>query len=91
MKADRALVKLFGIQHPMHRFLRIDRAGVRGIHLNNVRRCELADAFFDFLRNHAVVLDLQPSDGYGHPTILVTVVVDGAELPDVPANRHQFI
>jgi hypothetical protein len=37
---------------------------------------------------NAEILDLQPADGRGHPTILIAMVVNSAGLPDFPTNGH---
>ena len=39
---------------------------------------------------HAKILHAQTSDGRNHPAILVAMVVNAADLADIPTDRHHF-
>src|SRR6202034_931579 len=38
----------------------------------------------------AKILHAQTSDGRNHPAILVAMIVNAADLADIPTNRHHF-
>src|SRR5690348_15097643 len=75
----------------MHRLPRIDRHRIRHIHFQRVSRLDLAGASVDILLQHAIVLHHQRANWCRHPAILITMIVNGAGLPNLPADRHQFI
>jgi len=91
VEADGTLVKFARIEHTMHRFERIDGAGMRCVHLDSVSGPDRALAKGKILMNNVKILDQQTADGDSHPTILVFVVVHGAGLADLPADRDQLI
>lgn len=86
VQADRALVEFAGIQHTMNGFLGIDGAGLGDIHLNDLGQLQFAAAGGDVLVYDMEILYLQTADGYGHPTILIAMIVDGTGLPDLPTD-----
>jgi len=38
----------------------------------------------------AEILHFEPADGRGHPAILIAMIVDAAELADLPTDGHTF-
>ena len=74
----------------MDRFERIDVGGMRGVHLVDIRGNDAAGAVGGVTVVTPEILDLQATDGGGHPAILVAVIVDAAGLADFPADGHAF-
>ena len=75
VQADRPLIEFAGIENAVDGLERIHGTGLSWIHFHRVGGGELAGALFQTLRNDAVILDQQFSDGDCHPAILVAMVV----------------
>ncbi len=89
--ADGALIVFGKIQDLVDGFERIDVGGVRRVHLINVGSDEIAcSAMFSIGVTilDTEVLHFEAADRRGHPTILVAMIVDAAELADFPADSH---
>ncbi len=91
--ADGALIVFGKIQDLVDGFERIDVGRMRRVHLINVGSDEIAcSAVFSI--GMAIldtkVLHFEATDWRGHPTILVAMIVDAAELADFPADGHAF-
>ena len=91
VQAHRPLIELSGVEHAVHRIGRIHSARLRHIHLHRVERLEPATPASEILVNQMKVLHQQPPDGNSHPAILITMVVHGTRLSNLPADRHQFV
>ena len=90
MEADGALVPLARIKNGVDRLARIDGTGIGRIDFDDVGGHDLAGVLSEVLGDDTVILDHQLADGGGHPTVLIAMIVDGADLADVPADGHQF-
>lgn len=93
MNADGTLVEFGEVQDLVDGLERIDVGGMRGIHFVNVGGDETArSAMFSIGLTilDPEVLHFKTADWGGHPTILVTMIVDAAELSDFPADGHAF-
>jgi len=88
VQTDCPLIEFAGIENAVDGLQRIHGAGLSWIHLNRVGGLELAGPLFQALRNDAIILDQQFSDGDRHPAILVAMIVYGAGLADFPANCY---
>jgi hypothetical protein len=89
--ADSALIEFGKIQNLVNWFERIDISGMRRVHFVNVGSGEITcSAVFSI--GMAVldtkVLHFEAADRCGHPTILVAMIVDAAELAYFPADGH---
>jgi hypothetical protein len=91
VQTNGALIECAGIEDAVNGFEWIDGAGVRGVHLHDFGGPDDGLAESDVLPYDMKVFDQQPTDGYGHPAILVAMIVHGTGLADFPANGHQFI
>ena len=91
VQADRSLIEFAWVVDAMHGFLRIDGAGMSGVHLHGVSGFEITRSGLELLRNHTIVFDQQPADGNGHPAILVAVVMHRASLSDLPTHGNQLV
>lgn len=91
MEADRSLIKFAGIENAVDGLERINGTGLNRIHFHRVCGRKLAGALFQALRDNAIILDQQFSDGDCHPAILVAMVVYGTGLADFPADCYQFV
>jgi hypothetical protein len=83
-----ALLEFRQIQDLMDGLERIYVDGMDGVHLVDFGGNDFAGAagrifFFD-----AKILDFQAADRRGHPTVLITVIVDAAMLAHFPADGH---
>jgi hypothetical protein len=76
VQAYRPLVELARVHDPVHGLDRVDCARMAGIHLDSIRRRQLAFAFFDILKHDFVVLNEEAPDRHGHPAVLVAMIVD---------------
>jgi len=90
METNGTLVPFAWIEDGMHRFAGIDGAGLGCVHLNQVGRFNFATVRVEVLRDNAIILDLEAANRGRHPTVLVAVVVDGADLAHLPADGHEF-
>jgi len=88
--ADGALVEFGEIENLVDGFERIDIGGMGGVHFVDVGGDDATRAVGGVALIDAEILDLQPADGGGHPTVLVAMIVDAAELADFPADGHAF-
>jgi hypothetical protein len=88
--ADGALVEFGEIENLVDGFERIDIGRMGGVHLVDVGGDDATRAVGGVALVDAEILDLQPADGGGHPTVLVAMIVDAAELADFPADGHAF-
>ena len=91
--ADGTLVVFGEIQDLVDGFERIDVGRVRRVHLINVSCDEIACSAVLSIGMAILdtkVLHFQAADRSGHPTILVAMIVDAAELADFPADGHTF-
>jgi hypothetical protein len=61
---------------------------MRGIHIVNVRRQNVAGTQRGIALIHAKILYPQSANRRGHPAILIAMIVHSASLPDFPANGH---
>src|SRR5579859_1475104 len=61
------------------------------VHLNYVAGSEITGAILQVLGKHFVVLHQKPANRYGHPAILLFMVVDRTALAGLPTNGQQFI
>src|SRR4029077_15093438 len=75
----------------MYRLQRIDSARMPGIHLHSISGFQFATAFFDLLKNDAVVFDEQSADRNSHPAVLVAMIMDGTGLTHFPTDCNQFV
>jgi hypothetical protein len=90
VQAHGALTEFRGIVNFVNRVGGIDGARAQRVHLNQVRGYNVAGASLQILLQHPVILNQQLADRHSHPAILVFVIVDGANLANVPADGHQF-
>ena len=91
--ADGALIVFGQIQDLVDGFERIDVGGMDGIHFVDVGSDEIAcSAVFSIGVTilDTKVLHFEAADWRGHPTILVAMIVDAAELANFPADSHAF-
>src|SRR5713226_1688574 len=88
MDADGALVKLSQVHDFVHRLDGVHISGVRSVEIVGIGGNNAACAVSGVAPAHAIVLNPEPANGRGHPTILIAMVVDAAVLADFPANRH---
>src|SRR5579862_4754251 len=91
MQADCPLIELARIVDTVHGFDGIDRTGMSGVHLDGIRRLQIASAFLELLGYDAIVFDQQSAHRDSHPAVLVAVVVDRAALANFPTDRNQFV
>jgi len=90
VNADGALVEFGKIEDLMDRFKRIDVSGMRGVHIVDVGRLEMAGTEAGIFVGDMKILDPKFTDGGRHPAILVTMIVDAAGLADFPTDGHAF-
>jgi hypothetical protein len=90
VEADGALVPLARIEDGVDRLARIDGAGIGRIDFDEIGRHDFAGVLSEVLGDDSVILDHQLADGGGHPTVLISMIVDGADLAYVPTDGHQF-
>ena len=90
VKADGALAELAGIEHPVHGFERIDGAGLKRVDLDDIGGAEIAGSGLDVLTENFVVFHPKTADGRGHPAILVAMIVNAAQLANIPADCEHF-
>jgi hypothetical protein len=88
--ADGALVKFREIENLVDGLKGIDISGMGGVHFVDVGGDDATRAVGSVARVDAEILDLQPADRGGHPTVLVAMIVDAADLADFPADGHAF-
>jgi len=88
--ADGTLVEFREIENLVDGFERINIGGMGRVHFVDVGGDDATRAVGSVTVFDAEILDLQPADGSGHPTVLVAVVVDATELADFPADGHAF-
>ena len=88
--ADSALLKFGQIQNLVNRFERIHVGRMRRIHFVRVGGSEVTGVFRGVVLLDAEILYFQAADRCRHPTILVAMIVDAAELADFPADGHTF-
>src|SRR6185312_10555867 len=90
MQAHRALLELRRGEDPVHRLSRVDSTRIHGVHLHQVSQLKVACSSGKVLFQHAIVLYHELPDRRSHPAILVLMVMNGASLPDLPADGHQL-
>src|SRR5262249_21175092 len=90
VNADGPLIELRYIHHLVDRLHGIDIGRTGSIKFVEFRGNDLAYAVSSVAVVHTIVLDAQPPDKNGHPTVLTTMVVNAAMLADVPAENHAF-
>src|SRR5216683_2963982 len=86
--ADGALVEFGEIENLMDGLERVDVSRMGGVHFVDVGRNNATGAVSAIAVVNAEILDLQPADGRGHPTILIAMVVNAAGLADLPTDGH---
>ena len=86
--ADCPLVEFGKIEHLVHRFEWVDVGRVSGVHLVDFGGSEMTGAVGRVAIVDAEILHFQTADRRVHPTVLVAMVVNAAELADFPANGH---
>src|SRR5579864_1748401 len=91
VQADGTLVELAGIDDSMHRIGGVDRTGMGDVHLDGIKRFQLAKPSRQILINKMEIFYLEPAEWDCHPAVLVAMIVNGAGLTDLPANGHQFV
>jgi len=75
MQTHGPLIELARIVDAVHRIRGIDGAGMGRIHFHRVGGYQPADTFFNILRNQVVILNQKTACGYGHPAILIAVIM----------------
>jgi hypothetical protein len=91
--ADGALIVFGQIQNLVDGFEGVHVGGMHGVHFVDIGGSEMARTAVLVSRVailDAKILDLEAADRGGHPAVLVTMIVDAAELADFPADRHAF-
>jgi 23S rRNA (adenine2503-C2)-methyltransferase len=88
--AGRLLIELRKIQNLMHRFFGLDHGGMRRVHVVRLGRNQFAIAVRRVAIFHSEILDAQAADRRHHPTILIAMIVDPADLADIPADGQNF-
>jgi hypothetical protein len=88
--ADGTLVEFREIKNLVDRFERINVGGMGGVHFVDIRGDDAAGAVGGVALFDAEILDFQPANGSHHPTVLVAMIVDAAELADFPTDGHAF-
>ena len=91
MDADGALVEFGQVEDLVDRFQGIDVGGMGGVHFVKVGGKETASAAIrtgGVVVLDAEILDFEAANRSGHPTVLIAVIVNAAELPDFPADGH---
>ena len=89
--ADGTGVEFTGIEDAVDGLSGIHAAGFQGSHLDRVSRFQFALAGAEVLKDRAVVLNEQSSQGHRHPAVLSLMIVDGTELPDFPTDGDKFV
>jgi len=91
MQRNGALIGLPRVDDTVHRIAGIDGARMCWRQFHGVRRNEAAFSRGEILKFEMKVFDLEAADGGGHPTILVAMVVHGANLAGLPADGEEFV
>ena len=78
------------IQHLMHRFFGLNDGGMRRVHDVGIGGNQFAAAVRCVAIFHAEILHAQAADGRDHPAILIAMIVDAADLADIPADSEHF-
>jgi len=91
MQRYRALIRFAGVDYAMHWLLGIDRAWIGQRQLNRVRCKQTAFPRFNILKFDMEVFDSQLSHWSCHPTILASMVMYGAALPNLPTDGHKLV
>lgn len=87
---DGALIEFGKIENLVDGFERIDGGGMRGVHVVDVGRLEMTGAEVGVFVRDVKILYAEFTDGSGHPTVLIAMIVDAAGLADLPTNGHTF-
>ncbi len=90
MHAGGLLIELRKIQNLMHRLFGLDHGGMRRVHVVRIGRNQFAIAVRRVAIFHAEILHAQAADRRHHPTILIAMIVDPADLADIPADGQNF-
>src|SRR5260370_38718446 len=85
---DGALVEFGEIQNLMDGLERVDMSWIGGVHFVDFGWNNAAGAAHTIAVVNAKILDLQPADGRGHPTILIAMIVNAAGLANLPTDGH---
>src|SRR5271169_24317 len=91
VQADGALAKFARVVDLVHRLQRVDGTGMLAVHLHRVGLFQAAGTLLQVLFEHAIVLHHEPPNRSRHPAILLAMIVDGANLPNVPADGDQLV
>src|SRR6202046_3546793 len=90
MHARSSLSEFREIQHLMNGFFGLNHRGMFGVHVVSFRRDEMARRVSGVAIINAEVLHAQTTDGRRHPAILAAMIVNAANLSDIPADGHDF-
>jgi hypothetical protein len=90
VNTDGTLLEFREIENLVDRFERIDIGRMGSVHFVDVGGDDATRTVGGVALLDAKILDLQPADGSHHPAVLVTMIVDAAELADFPADGHTF-
>src|ERR1700722_17194316 len=71
---------LFGLHH----------GGMLHVHVVSFRWNEVASGLSSVAMIHTKILNAQTPDGSNHPAVLVAMIVNAANLSDIPADSHHF-
>jgi len=90
VNADGTLLEFRKIENLVDGFQGIDIGGMGSVHFVDVGGDDATRAVGSIALLDAEILDFQAAEGGGHPAVLVTMIVDAAELADFPADGHAF-
>src|SRR5277367_3480503 len=88
--AGRGLIEFRQILHLVDGLFGTHDGGMRRIHSVGIGGDQLTAAVRGVLIFHAEILHAQTADGRDHPAILAAMIMDAAELADIPADREDF-
>src|ERR1700689_824414 len=74
----------------MNGLFRLHPRGMLGLHMVSIGRNQLAGGMRGVTSIDPEILHAEAADGSHHPAILVAVIVDAANLTDIPTYGHRF-
>src|ERR1700733_8033185 len=90
MHAGSSLSEFRKIQHLMNGFFGLNHRGMLGIHIVSVGRDEMASGVSSVATINEEILHAQTADGRRHPAILAAMIMNAANLSDIPTDGHDF-
>jgi hypothetical protein len=90
MNAGGALIELLEIEDLVDGLFALDRARMIAIHIVGDAGTDVAGTVRAIFAVDAEVLDAQFTDGDSHPAVLSAMIVDAANLADLPTDGQHF-